>query len=93
MKRSIVNGQGAAMFFSKTSSVCTMYKGLNRRQRKICNKDVLLMGSVVEGAKLAQKECMKQFKNERWDCSSISTSSVLGLMSKYGKSIQCLTCF
>ena len=44
---------------------------------------MLLMGSVVEGASLAAKECQEQFKNEKWNCSSFShKSAALGLMTK-----------
>ncbi len=65
---------------------CDIYNDLSPRQRDICRRDVLLMGSVVEGARLARKQCSKQFDNERWDCSTISEkSTVLGLMAKYCK--------
>ena len=62
---------------------CDRYKDLTPRQRDICRDDMLLMGSVVEGASLAAKECQEQFKNEKWNCSSFShKSAALGLMTK-----------
>jgi hypothetical protein len=87
MKRSIVqDGQNAAMFVVQHSLFCDIYRDLSPRQHNICRNNLLLMGSVIEGARLARKECIKQFSNERWDCSSISgKSTALGLMTKYGK--------
>lgn len=87
MKRSIANGQDAGIFFgTQFEPFCDRYKDLTPRQREICRNDMLLMGNVVEGASLAAKECKQQFKNERWNCSSISRKSdALGLMTKSRK--------
>jgi hypothetical protein len=87
MKRSIVqDGQNGTMFVVQHSLFCDIYRDLSPRQHNICRNNLLLMQSVIEGARLARKECIKQFNNERWDCSSISgKSTALGLMTKYGK--------
>jgi hypothetical protein len=94
MKRSIVNGQGAALLFGGSFDICDLYQDLSATQRRICRDQVLVMGSVVEGARLARKECSNQFRNERWDCSSISEgpTTVLGLMSSYGKRLPWFGC-
>ncbi|CAB4041143.1 Wnt-11 precursor, partial [Paramuricea clavata] len=87
MKRSIVqDGQNGTMFAVQHSLFCDIYRDLSPRQHNICRNNLLLMESVIEGARLARQECIKQFNNERWDCSSISgKSTALGLMTKYGK--------
>ncbi|CAB3993943.1 Wnt-5b, partial [Paramuricea clavata] len=85
MKRSIVqDGQNAAMFVVQPNLFCAIYRDLSPKQHHICRNNLLLMGSVIEGARLARKECIKQFRNERWNCSNISgKSTALGLMTKY----------
>ena len=86
MKRSIVNGQDAAMLLGRMFAICDKYKDLNSRQRAMCKRDFHEIGSVIEGARLAQNECTKQFNNEHWDCSlTLGTHEILGLMKNYGK--------
>ncbi|XP_028397730.1 protein Wnt-5-like [Dendronephthya gigantea] len=86
MKRSIIGGQDAAFLQSglRLRSICDTHRDLSSRQREICRKDVALMGSTLEGAMLARKECKKQFQNEQWDCSTIPEDEALGQMpSRY----------
>ncbi|XP_038609104.1 protein Wnt-16 [Tachyglossus aculeatus] len=41
---------------------------LSVRQRELCQKQPALLGSVRAGARLAVRECRRQFRHERWDC-------------------------
>lgn len=86
MKRSIVSGKDSGMFGGDITPIWDIYEDLTPRQSKIFRDDVHLIGSVLEGASLAGKECYHQFQKERWDCSSIPQEfHALGLMKESRK--------
>lgn len=83
IKRSIVDAPDAALFINNMQSPCdTTLANFTERQRNICYDSFSLTSSVIKGAGLARQECIKQFKNDRWDCTgSPRTFSMLGLMT------------
>lgn len=82
-KRSIVDLQDVLMF--RFRSFCDVFEDLTPKQRNICHQQMQLMGSVADGANLAKKECARQFRNERWNCSIEGRSAMLGRMVKQGE--------
>jgi hypothetical protein len=68
-----------------SSAICDNTPGLIGQQRRLCrvNPDVML--SVAYGAHLAVRECQKQFRNSRWNCSTLPRdSSVFGKATVQG---------
>uniref|UniRef100_A0AAU7EB66 Protein Wnt n=1 Tax=Terebratalia transversa TaxID=34513 RepID=A0AAU7EB66_TERTR len=54
-----------------TGSLCNGLYGLVNRQKKICKKNVEMMGSVGQGANMSISECQYQFQFRRWNCSTV----------------------
>jgi len=53
------------------SVVCANKQGLTAKQLSLCYQDVHAVASALQGMKRAIHECQLQFKNERWNCSSM----------------------
>ncbi|XP_043944677.1 protein Wnt-16 [Protopterus annectens] len=51
---------------------------LTSKQKDICKRKPYLLSSIKEGARLGIRECKNQFKQERWNCSTLSDPSVFG---------------
>nr|DBA11531.1 TPA_inf: Wnt16 [Holothuria glaberrima] len=51
-------------------SFCRKVPGLVRSQRRLCQRSRDILSGISEGAKLAIFECQRQFKTERWNCST-----------------------
>lgn len=64
---------------TKALTLC-MNRDLNLEQRKMCLKFPLQVAAVFQGYREAVEECQHQFRNERWNCSS--------LMSMRGTTVQ-----
>ncbi|XP_054164169.1 protein Wnt-16-like [Oppia nitens] len=60
------------------SSSCAKMPGLVSKQLQVCEGHPNAMYAVSEGAKRAIQECQKQFKNERWNCTTEGDKSVFG---------------
>uniref|UniRef100_A0A3P9CQT6 Protein Wnt n=1 Tax=Maylandia zebra TaxID=106582 RepID=A0A3P9CQT6_9CICH len=43
---------------------------LSPRQRELCSRKSILLPGVREGARLGVAECQRQFRHERWNCST-----------------------
>lgn len=56
----------------KNENMCHNLKGLNRKQIRVCKRNVELMTSVKEGAEMAIRECQHQFKYRKWNCTTIN---------------------
>lgn len=84
-QRGVVDSASSTGLFINIRPLCDFFEDLNPRQHDICLKKLELMGSVQDGADLAKKECAKQFKNERWNCSITEKSELLKRMTKLGK--------
>ncbi|XP_013383731.1 protein Wnt-4 isoform X2 [Lingula anatina] len=61
-----------------TEQICDELIGLNNRQKVLCKRNVEIMNSVTMGARTAIDECQYQFKNRRWNCSTVDPVSVFG---------------
>ena len=56
-------------------------------QVQICKRSVEVMDAVRRGAQLAIDECQFQFRNRRWNCSTLETMPVFGKVVTQGKII------
>ncbi|XP_055938520.1 protein Wnt-5b-like [Argiope bruennichi] len=64
--------------------LCSRLSGLSRGQTKLCYLYQDHMGHVARGARLGIHECQWQFKNRRWNCSTVDDSSVFGPVLNIG---------
>ena len=55
---------------TKALKLC-MNRDLNLEQRKMCLKFPLQVAAVFRGYREAVEECQHQFRDERWNCSSL----------------------
>ncbi|XP_026002918.1 protein Wnt-16 [Astatotilapia calliptera] len=51
---------------------------LSPRQRELCSRKSILLPGVREGARLGVAECQRQFRHERWNCSTNQKVPVFG---------------
>ncbi|XP_048873963.1 protein Wnt-4a-like [Brienomyrus brachyistius] len=63
---------------------CERLRGLAQRQVQICKRNLEVMEAVRGGARLAIDECQHQFRNRRWNCSTLETQHVLGRVVTQG---------
>lgn len=66
------------------STICTGLKGLSQGQGKLCQLSVDHMPSVARGAKFGIVECQHQFRDRRWNCSTVNDESVFGPVLRIG---------
>jgi hypothetical protein len=67
--------------------ICANIPGLMARQRLLCRENPDVMLSVVHGAKKGVRQCQKQFRSHKWNCSvSHTDSSVFGKLMLKGSS-------
>lgn len=59
-------------------------------QVQICKRSVEVMDAVRRGAQLAIDECQFQFRNRRWNCSTLEAMPVFGKVVTQGKTTPCL---
>ncbi|EDO43836.1 predicted protein [Nematostella vectensis] len=62
---------------AKKSMLCYVTRQFNSRQQEVCRKNPDLMEHVAHGAKYGVHECRHQFRNRRWNCSTIRESGSL----------------
>jgi wingless-type MMTV integration site family protein 4 len=65
--------------------MCESLIGLAKRQQKICRRNIEVMDSVRYGAHMAIEECQFQFRNRRWNCSTVDPVKLFGNFLKLGK--------
>lgn len=59
--------------------------GLVNSQRQLCRENPEVVVSIGKGAKLGVDECQNQFKDHRWNCSTVARGvSVFGKVMKKG---------
>uniref|UniRef100_A0A452UCH3 Protein Wnt n=1 Tax=Ursus maritimus TaxID=29073 RepID=A0A452UCH3_URSMA len=63
---------------------CEKLKGLIQRQVQMCKRNLEVMDSVRRGAQLAIEECQYQFRNRRWNCSTLDSLPVFGKVVTQG---------
>ncbi|CAH1784942.1 unnamed protein product [Owenia fusiformis] len=66
------------LFILGAQPVCTHLRGLSPGQTKLCQLYQDHMPAVSRGAKLGIHECQYQFRNRRWNCSTVDDDSVFG---------------
>lgn len=64
---------------------CEKLKGLIQRQVQMCKRNLEVMDSVRRGAQLAIEECQFQFRNRRWNCSTLDALPVFGKVVTQGE--------
>ncbi|KAL8198522.1 UNVERIFIED_CONTAM: hypothetical protein K2H54_014714 [Gekko kuhli] len=82
-------------YLAKLSSVgsiseeetCEKLKGLIQRQVQMCKRNLEVMDSVRRGAQLAIEECQFQFRNRRWNCSTLDSLPVFGKVVTQGEAL------
>ena len=62
----------------KSGSMCQKIKGLSNGQKKLCMLYTDHMMHVGRGASTGIGECQYQFKDHRWNCSTVDDSTVFG---------------
>ena len=68
-----------------TRAICENTPGLNGQQKRLCRDYPDVMVNVARGAHLAVKECQKQFRNNRWNCTTLPRdASVFGKATVQG---------
>lgn len=66
--------------------MCNNIAGLVNYQRQLCRENPDVMVSTGKGAKLGVEECQRQFKDQRWNCSTVARDvSVFGKVMRRGK--------
>lgn len=60
------------------SPLCSRIKGLSFGQNRLCQLRQDHMASVGRGARAGITECQFQFRESRWNCSTVDDSSVFG---------------
>ncbi|KAJ8382019.1 hypothetical protein SKAU_G00027970 [Synaphobranchus kaupii] len=66
------------MYIIGAQPLCSQLSGLSQGQRKLCQLYQDHMVYIGEGAKTGIKECQYQFKQRRWNCSTVDNTSVFG---------------
>lgn len=76
--------QSMEAFDASASAICVDLKGLSQGQGKLCQLSVDHMSSVAKGAKYGVTECQHQFRDRRWNCSTVHDETVFGPMLRIG---------
>ncbi|XP_015679225.1 protein Wnt-5b isoform X2 [Protobothrops mucrosquamatus] len=76
--------QRPEMYIIGAQPVCSQLPGLSPGQRKLCQLYQEHMMYIGEGAKNAIKECQFQFRQRRWNCSTVDNTSVFGRVMSIG---------
>ena len=61
---------------SGSAVVCNGIPGLTKEQRELCHRNPDVTVAAVKGLQMAIAECQHQFQWHRWNCSSLTPSSV-----------------
>ncbi|XP_076356909.1 protein Wnt-7b-like [Tachypleus tridentatus] len=58
--------------------LCDKIPGLTLGQRRICYREPDLLVAIGDGVRMGIRECQRQFKDHRWNCTNIGSDSVFG---------------
>uniref|UniRef100_A0A2M4CIM5 Protein Wnt n=1 Tax=Anopheles darlingi TaxID=43151 RepID=A0A2M4CIM5_ANODA len=64
--------------------LCYSVSALSGGQQKLCAQHTSIMPAISRGARAAIQECKHQFRNRRWNCSTVDDVSVFGPISNIG---------
>ncbi|KAG7258330.1 hypothetical protein CRUP_023665 [Coryphaenoides rupestris] len=70
--------QRPEMYIIGAQPLCSQLSGLSQGQRKLCQLYQDHMTYIGDGAKTGIKECQYQFRQRRWNCSTVDNTSVFG---------------
>ncbi|KAI4873429.1 hypothetical protein NFI96_023419 [Prochilodus magdalenae] len=76
--------QRPEMYIIGAQPLCSQLTGLSQGQRKLCQLYQDHMVYIGEGAKTGIKECQYQFRQRRWNCSTVDNTSVFGRVMQIG---------
>lgn len=60
-------------------------RAASQGQRKLCQLYQDHISYIGEGARMGIKECQYQFRQRRWNCSTVDNSSVFGRVMQIGE--------
>uniref|UniRef100_A0A3Q3K1V8 Protein Wnt n=1 Tax=Monopterus albus TaxID=43700 RepID=A0A3Q3K1V8_MONAL len=76
--------QRPEMYIIGAQPLCSQLSGLSQGQRKLCQLYQDHMSYIGDGAKTGIKECQFQFRQRRWNCSTVDNTSVFGRVMHIG---------
>ncbi|CAL8277057.1 unnamed protein product [Gadus morhua 'NCC'] len=76
--------QRPEMYIIGAQPLCSQLSGLSQGQRKLCQLYQDHMTYIGDGAKTGIKECQSQFRQRRWNCSTVDNTSVFGRVLQIG---------
>lgn len=79
--------QRPEMYIIGAQPLCSQLTGLSQGQKKLCQLYQDHMVYIGEGAMTGIKECQYQFRQRRWNCSTVDNTSVFGRVMQIGKSL------
>lgn len=62
-------------FYTMDTTVCRTIPGLSKSQKKFCYDQPEAVVAVMEGLQEAVEECQYQFRDYRWNCSSLAAKT------------------
>jgi len=74
----MLGGVGDGSDSRKSASLCQQIRGLSSGQKKLCMLYTDHMMHVGRGASTGISECQYQFKDRKWNCSTVDDSTVFG---------------
>lgn len=54
--------------------ICKKTRKLRGRMAEICKNEPSLLKEISKGVQLSTKECQYQFRNRRWNCTTVRRS-------------------
>ncbi|CDQ98494.1 unnamed protein product [Oncorhynchus mykiss] len=79
--------QRPEMYIIGAQPLCSQLTGLSQGQRKLCQLYQDHMVYIGEGAKTGINECQYQFRQRRWNCSTVDNASVFGRVMQIGEPV------
>ncbi|KAM4712158.1 protein Wnt-5b isoform 1-T1 [Anableps anableps] len=76
--------QRPEMYIIGAQPLCSQLSGLSQSQRKLCQLYQDHMSYIGDGARTGIKECQYQFRQRRWNCSTVDNTSVFGRVMHIG---------